>query len=146
MCQADALTADKSERLFAWDTGEMATRDEVHRLVDVLPEDRVAAIGAVLRAAIEAGMTDEQAHRLAEQLAFLSDVRAGRYTLIESLSANLERIAELVAKYDDLPLGTVDASVIALAERLNITTVVTIDRRDFGIVRPAHVPALTLLP
>jgi uncharacterized protein len=80
------------------------------------------------------------------ELAFLSDVRAGRYTLIESLSADLERIAELVAKYDDLPLGTVDASVIALAERLNITTVVTIDRRDFGIVRPVHVAALTLLP
>lgn len=80
------------------------------------------------------------------ELAFLSDVRAGRYTLIESLSADLERIAELVAKYDDLPLGTVDASLIALAERLNITTVVTIDRRDFGIVRPAHVPTLTLLP
>lgn len=35
--------------------------------------------------------------------------------------------------------------MIALAERLNITTVVTLDRRDFGIVRPAHVPALTLL-
>ncbi|MGH3974793.1 MAG: hypothetical protein ACRDS9_15900 [Pseudonocardiaceae bacterium] len=46
----------------------MATRDEVHRLVDVLPEDRVAAIGEVVRAAIEAGMTDEQAHRVAEQL------------------------------------------------------------------------------
>lgn len=36
------------------------------------------------------------------ELAFLSDVRAGgRYTLIESLSADLELIAELVAKYDD---------------------------------------------
>ncbi|MGH3834688.1 MAG: hypothetical protein ACRDSN_20300 [Pseudonocardiaceae bacterium] len=46
----------------------MATRDEVHRLVDVLPEDRVTAIGEVLRAAIEAGMTDQQAHRLADQL------------------------------------------------------------------------------
>lgn len=80
------------------------------------------------------------------ELAFPSDVRAGRYTLIESLSADLERIAELVAKYDELPLGTVDASVIALAERLNITTVVTLDRRDFGIVRPTRVPALTLLP
>jgi hypothetical protein len=54
----------------------------------------------------------------------LSDVRAGRYTLIESLSADLDRIAELVEKYDDLPLGTVDTSVIALVERLNITTVV----------------------
>ena len=80
------------------------------------------------------------------ELAFLADVRAGRYTLIESLSADLDRVAELVEKYDDLPLGTVDASVVALAERLNITTVVTLDRRDFSIVRPAHVPALTLLP
>lgn len=35
--------------------------------------------------------------------------------------------------------------MIALAERLNITTVVTIDRHVF-IVRPAHVPPLTLLP
>ena len=46
----------------------MATRDEVHRLVDVLPEDRVAAIGEVLRAAVEAGLTDDQAHQLAERL------------------------------------------------------------------------------
>jgi uncharacterized protein len=80
------------------------------------------------------------------ELAFLADIRAGRYTLIESLSADVDRVVELVAKYDNLPLGTVDASVIALAERLNITTVVTLDRRDFSAVRPAHVPALTLLP
>jgi uncharacterized protein len=58
---------------------------------------------------------------------------------------DLERVTALVEKYDDLPLGTVDASVIALAERLN-TTVVTLDRRDFSVVRPAYVPALTLLP
>ncbi|MGH3683718.1 MAG: hypothetical protein ACRDRU_26560 [Pseudonocardiaceae bacterium] len=46
----------------------MATRDEVHHLVDVMSGDLVAAIGEVLRAAVEVGMTDEQAHRLAEQL------------------------------------------------------------------------------
>jgi hypothetical protein len=46
----------------------MTTRDEVHRLADVVPEDRVAAIGEVLRAAVEAGTTDDQAHRLAELL------------------------------------------------------------------------------
>jgi len=46
----------------------MATRDEVHRLVDVLPEDRIAAIGEVLRAAVEAGLTGDQARRLAERL------------------------------------------------------------------------------
>lgn len=80
------------------------------------------------------------------ELAFLADVRLGHFTLVESLSADLDRVAELVAKYDNLPLGTVDASVIALAERLGISTVVTIDRRDFSAVRPVHVEALTLLP
>lgn len=52
----------------SWDAGAVATRDEVHRLVDVLPEDRAAAIGEVLRAAVEADLTDDQAHRLAELL------------------------------------------------------------------------------
>ena len=46
----------------------MVTRDEIHRLVDVLLEDRVAAIGEVLRAAVKAGLTDDQTHRLAERL------------------------------------------------------------------------------
>jgi len=46
----------------------MATRDEVHRLVDVLPEDRVAGIGEVLRAVVEAGLTGDQAHQFAERL------------------------------------------------------------------------------
>lgn len=68
--------------------------------------------------------------------------RAGRYTLIESLSVDLDRVAELVAKYDDLPLDTGDASVIALAEQLNIATVATLDRRDLSIMRPAHVPLI----
>lgn len=80
------------------------------------------------------------------ELAFLADLRAGQYTLVESMAADLARIAELVEQYDNLPLGTVDASVIAAAERLNITTVATLDRRDFGLVRPAHLPALRLFP
>jgi hypothetical protein len=43
------------------------------RLVDVLPEDQVGAIGEVLRAAVAAGLTGEQAHRLAERLRAHSD-------------------------------------------------------------------------
>lgn len=56
------------------------------------------------------------------------------------------RIAALIEQYDDLPLGTTDASVIALAERLEISEVATLDRRHFTVVRPRHVDALTLLP
>ncbi|WP_219419391.1 type II toxin-antitoxin system VapC family toxin [Pseudonocardia nigra] len=80
------------------------------------------------------------------ELAFLTDVRAGLFTMLETTSADLDRIAELVEAYADLPLGTVDASVIALAERLGLPAVATLDHRHFGIVRPRHVTAFTLLP
>lgn len=56
------------------------------------------------------------------------------------------RVAELCATYADLPLGLVDASVIALAERLHAVQLATLDRRHFTVVRPAHVQAFTLLP
>jgi predicted nucleic acid-binding protein len=61
-------------------------------------------------------------------------------------AADWERIAELVHQYADLPLGTVDASIVAAAERLGVRHIVTFDRRDFGIVRPSHVEAFELLP
>ena len=56
------------------------------------------------------------------------------------------RIAELVTQYRDLRLGTVDASVVAAAERLGVSTIATLDRRHFSVVRPAHVEAFELLP
>lgn len=56
------------------------------------------------------------------------------------------RIAELTAGYLDFPLGMVDASVIACAERLGAAEVATVDRRHFAAVRPRHVPSFTLRP
>jgi predicted nucleic acid-binding protein len=56
------------------------------------------------------------------------------------------RITALAAKYDDLPLGIVDAAVVALAERLGIITVATLDRKHFSVVRPLHVDAFELVP
>ena len=49
-------------------------------------------------------------------------------------------------RYESLPSGTTDASVVAIAERLGLTDVATLDRRHFTVVRPKHVDALTLLP
>lgn len=56
------------------------------------------------------------------------------------------RISELVYQYRDFPLGGTDASVIALAERLDTDLIITLDRRHFSAVRPRHVPAFRLLP
>jgi len=55
-------------------------------------------------------------------------------------------MAELVEQYADLPLGTVDASVVATAERFGRPEVATLDHRHFTVVRPKHVQAFTLLP
>jgi uncharacterized protein len=67
--------------------------------------------------------------------------------VIEPLDpSDLERIAQLVAAYRDLPLGTADASVVATAERLGVTTIATLDHRHFGVVRPTHVDAFDLAP
>jgi predicted nucleic acid-binding protein len=80
------------------------------------------------------------------EAAFLESVAAGEFELIAMTSEDPRRTAELVRAYADLPLGTVDASVIAIAERLKVTDVATLDRRHFPVVRPKHVDALNLLP
>jgi predicted nucleic acid-binding protein len=77
---------------------------------------------------------------------FVEDIEAGAYILEPTTEVDLLRAAELEVQYEDLKLGFVDAAVIALCERLNEPKVATIDRRDFAVVVPRHVPALDLLP
>lgn len=59
---------------------------------------------------------------------------------------DFDRIAELVERYANFPLGGTDASVVALAERVGASTVITLDRRHFAAVKPRHVDAFDLLP
>jgi predicted nucleic acid-binding protein len=80
------------------------------------------------------------------EILFLGDLAAGSFLVEPVAPADWLRIAELVGRYRDLPLGTVDASVVATAERLGIVEVATVDRRHFGVVRPAHAEAFMLLP
>jgi predicted nucleic acid-binding protein len=79
------------------------------------------------------------------EVRFLGDLAAGNLIPEPVAAADWMRIAELVARYRNLPLGTVDASVIAAAERLGVTEIATLDRRHFTIVR-SHLGPLTLLP
>ena len=79
-------------------------------------------------------------------LIFLDDLLAGVYRVEPPTVADLARCRELQARYADLALGIVDASVVALAERLGEPKVATLDRRHFRAVRPAHLEAFELLP
>ncbi|WP_245671586.1 type II toxin-antitoxin system VapC family toxin [Nocardia amamiensis] len=77
---------------------------------------------------------------------FLDRVQQGVFELVSLTKPDIGRIAELVRQYADLPLGTVDASVVAVAERFDADRVATLDRKHFSVVRPAHIGAFTLLP
>ena len=79
------------------------------------------------------------------EVRFIGDLAAGNLIAEPVAAPDWIRIAELVAQYRDLPLGTADASVIAAAERLGVKTIATIDRRHFSIVQ-SSIGALTLLP
>jgi uncharacterized protein len=79
-------------------------------------------------------------------LTFLRDVRAGAYRVEDPTSEDLIRVIDLLDRYAILRVGFVDASVLAIVERLNEPKLATLDHRHFGAMRPRHVDALDLVP
>ncbi|MGG6268520.1 type II toxin-antitoxin system VapC family toxin [Leptolyngbya sp. AN03gr2] len=79
-------------------------------------------------------------------VAFLQGLPASRFILTELISEDISRIGEILTQYADSKVDFVDASVMAIAERLNIKTILTIDQRDFRLFRPKHCQSFTILP
>lgn len=79
-------------------------------------------------------------------LAFLDDLLAGVYRAEPPTGDDLTRCRALQEQYADLRVGVVDASVLALVERLGEGKLATLDHRHFTVLRPTHVEALRLLP
>ena len=82
----------------------------------------------------------------AAELAFANAIRSGELAVEPVDGTDWDRVVALMERYNDLPLGMVDASVIALTERLGADTVATLDHRHFEVVRPRHVQRLHLVP
>lgn len=80
------------------------------------------------------------------EAAFVRAIADGEFAIESLESADISRAETLVRKYADLDLGFVDASVIATAERLDATEVLTTDRRHFSAIRPLHVSTFKLSP
>jgi predicted nucleic acid-binding protein len=64
-------------------------------------------------------------------------------TLLES---DLILMEDIMTRYQDAEFDYADVSIMAVAERLNITQIMTFDRRDFAMYRPRHCEYLELLP
>lgn len=62
------------------------------------------------------------------------------------LAEDYKRAAEILRKYNDANIDFVDAVIVAIAERLNVTKILTVDRRHFGAFRPRHCATFEILP
>jgi predicted nucleic acid-binding protein len=76
----------------------------------------------------------------------LRDILAGGYSIQSLTQEDYARTLDVCIQYADSDIGFVDAAVLAIVERLGETKLATLDHRHFGMLRPRHVAALTLLP
>jgi predicted nucleic acid-binding protein len=102
----------------------------------VIPAATLPEIAFLLGRRHGASVAADAIHRLA----------TGTWPVEPSDNADLLRAAALMRTYADAHLGFVDATLVAIAERLGATRIHTLDRRDFGLVRPRHIEAFEILP
>jgi len=79
-------------------------------------------------------------------VAFLGGLAASRFNLIELTAADITRTAAILEQYSDSRIDFVDATVMAIAERHQLTQILTLDQRGFRLFRPRHCHSFTLLP
>jgi predicted nucleic acid-binding protein len=79
-------------------------------------------------------------------VALLDDIEASSYVVADLAPADDSRVRDLCDRYADSDIGFVDASVLAVVERLDEPKLATLDRRHFGLLRPRHREAIELLP
>lgn len=77
---------------------------------------------------------------------FLKGLSKSRFSVTPITSEDILRTADILEQYSDSRIDFVDATVMAIAERLNIVTILTLDQRDFSIYRPKNCSSFYLLP
>lgn len=77
---------------------------------------------------------------------FLRHLPETKYRVVALETQDFLRAAEILEQYADTRVDFVDASVVAIAERLRIRRILTLDQRDFRTVRPLHSDYFEILP
>ena len=80
------------------------------------------------------------------QAALLDEVARGAYQLEPFDAADIARAKAIVDRYSDLAIGSADASIVVLAERHNIKTVLSLDQRHFRAMRIERRKRFKVLP
>ena len=77
---------------------------------------------------------------------FLRSIAQGEITIVRTTTEDLSRAAEVLEKYADNRVDFVDCAIVAIAERLNVTRILTVDRRHFELFRPQHCAVFDISP
>ena len=77
---------------------------------------------------------------------FMRSIIRGELPLVKTEIEDLERAAEILEKYADSCIDFVDCVIVAIAERLNIRRILTVDRRHFNLFRPRHCDHFEIIP
>ena len=94
----------------------------------------------------EAGWLIRRQLDIAAEAVFYTAISQGQLTIEALTQTDWARVTELLDTYSNISLDAADASIVAIAERLDQTIIATLDERDFRIVRPNHTDAFDLLP
>lgn len=80
------------------------------------------------------------------KMAFLENLPQMNLILETPTGEDYRRAAAILRKYDDANIDFVDAIIVAIAERLKVTKILTVDRRHFGVFKPQHCEAFEIFP
>lgn len=77
---------------------------------------------------------------------FLGEVARGAYQLEPFSASDVQRALDVLDRFADLEIGISDASIVVLAERYRINTVLTLDERHFRPLRTLDGSLFRLIP
>ena len=73
-------------------------------------------------------------------------IRRGGINLYDLKKEDLLRCHDLMKQYNDLPMDLADATLVTLADALDISKIFTLDHKDFSIYRFKQKRRFTLIP
>ncbi len=119
-------------------------KDKYHTIIDRIIEDYEVLIPATILPEVDYLATKYLGEQVARS--FLEALTEGYFSYLPVELIDLKRALQIMTRYKDIPLGLVDSSIVALAERHRIKQILTLDRRHFNIVIPDAIDYFELLP
>lgn len=118
--------------------------DQYHAVIDQIVEDHEILIPATILPEVDYLVTKYLGERVARS--FLEALTEGFFHYLPVELIDIDRALQIMTQYKEVPLGLVDASLIALAEHHQIRKILTLDRRHFTLVKPQGIDYFELLP